>query len=1351
MIKKTKIPGVSKRATRPKKALPGSGKTAVPALPLFDENYRVLFNTMSQGVIFRDHEGRIVSVNPAAERILGRKTADLIGKTSAEVHEHALREDGTRLLAGAFPAEVALRTGKPLTGFIMATLNPVEVEHRWLSVDAMPIFRPGEERPYLLYILFDDITERRRMAVELQKAHDQLEQEVRERTRELVEANLELSAQIAVRKKTESALRESEETFRRLAENAEDLIYLYRLWPERKFEYVSPAATAMTGYTPDEHYANPDLGLQIVHTDDRAKLADISTGRIDPRQPLALRWVRKDGKVIWTEQRNIPITDASGRIVAVQGIARDITDRIVTEEKLRESEKFLQTIIDTEPECVKMLAQDGSLLMMNRAGLEMIEADSFEQVRGRPVYGLILPDYRRNFADLTESVFIGKSGTLAFEAKGFKGRKIWLETHAVPLRDENNKIIAALGITRDITEQRKTEESLKRSEALYHDLVETSQDLIWQCDAQGRYVYLNPAWEAVFGYKLEEMLGKRFADFQAPAQAERDSREFTRLLRGNEVKGYETVHLGRDGREIHLVFNAKFVRDSAGNITGTRGTAYDITERKKIENAVKEREFWIRESQRVAHIGSYVLDISSGRWTSSETLDAVFGIGKDYERSVGGWSDLIHPDDRERMNRYFSGIVADKTRFETDYRIIRHSDGEERWVSGLGELVLDRHGVPVKMLGTIQDITDRKRAEHGLLKSEQRYKQLLESVTSYLYSVTVENGRAVSTVHGPGCVAVTGYTSGDYAADPFLWYRMVHDDDKQLVLRQAEDLLAGRHPEAIEHRVRHKNGTVVWVRSAAVPHTDEKGRLTSYDGLVTDITAQKRAEDFFRNVLETVDEGFLVIDRDYTVLSVNKAYALMSAMTPKEIIGRKCYEVSHKITRPCYEQGEDCAVRRVFETETPHTVIHTHREGTGTILSVETKAFPLRDESGRVFAAIEIINNITDKKRLEDQLRHSQKMEAVGLLAGGISHDFNNILTAIIGYGNLLKMKTSSDDPLRNYIEQILASSARAANLTQGLLAFSRKQVINPRPMGINEATRRFEKLLIRLIGEDVELRTDLAPAEMTILADSSQMEQVLMNLATNARDAMPRGGTLTVRTEHIVIGDDFLKEHGFGDAGSYACISICDTGTGMDQKTREHIFDPFFTTKEPGRGTGLGLAIVYGIMKQNGGYVLVESEPGKGSCFRLYFPIVTAAVEYSRVSEPLPPEEGRETILIAEDDATIRQLTHTMLSEFGYTVIEAADGEDAVAKFKEHQDAVKLIILDVVMPKMNGKEARDRIVAIKPDVKTLYVTGYNADIIRAKGITEESQNIILKPVSPMDLLRSVRRILDNGDQPVKQ
>jgi CheY-like chemotaxis protein len=281
-----------------------------------------------------------------------------------------------------------------------------------------------------------------------------------------------------------------------------------------------------------------------------------------------------------------------------------------------------------------------------------------------------------------------------------------------------------------------------------------------------------------------------------------------------------------------------------------------------------------------------------------------------------------------------------------------------------------------------------------------------------------------------------------------------------------------------------------------------------------------------------------------------------------------------------------------------------------------------------------------------------------------------------------------------------------------------------------------------------VVLRTDLAPGELTVLADSSQVEQVLMNLATNAQDAMHKGGTLLVRTEVVALDDEFRRKHGFGVPGTYACISMCDTGIGMDERTRERLFEPFFTTKGLGNGTGtgLGLSIVYGIMKQNKGYIVVESEPGKGSCLLLYFPLIAVTTGAAKTLEPSATAEGHETILLAEDDIIIRDLMRTILQEFGYTVIEAVDGEDAVATFDKHRDDIQLAILDVIMPKKNGKDARDAIIALKPAVKTLFISGYSADILRKQGFAGDGANFILKPVSPIDLLTAVRRILDSSD-----
>jgi len=383
-----------------------------------------------------------------------------------------------------------------------------------------------------------------------------------------------------------------------------------------------------------------------------------------------------------------------------------------------------------------------------------------------------------------------------------------------------------------------------------------------------------------------------------------------------------------------------------------------------------------------------------------------------------------------------------------------------------------------------------------------------------------------------------------------------------------------------------------------------------------------------------------------------------------------------------------------------------------------------------------------EKEKLHAQLLQSQKMEAVGQLAGGISHDFNNILTAMTGYAHILKMKMDEDDPRRKYTDHLLSLSERAANLIQSLLAFSRKQISNPRPVNINKVIRTVEKLLLRLIGEDIRVEKELTENNLIVMADVGQLEQVLINLATNARDAMPEGGLLSIRTETFHIDHEFIKEHGFGEEAEYALISITDTGAGMDRETSGKIFEPFFTTKEVGKGTGLGLAMVYGIIKQHNGYINVYSEPGHGTTFRIYLPLTQANEEELKpdVTEPVRAETA--TILLAEDEAVVREFTKKLLEEYGYTVIEAIDGKDAIEKFKMHRDSIQLLILDAIMPKKTAKEVYGEIKKVDPDIKVLFTSGYPADIVHKDNI-EAGFDFIEKPVSPITLLKKVRGALD--------
>lgn len=420
----------------------------------------------------------------------------------------------------------------------------------------------------------------------------------------------------------------------------------------------------------------------------------------------------------------------------------------------------------------------------------------------------------------------------------------------------------------------------------------------------------------------------------------------------------------------------------------------------------------------------------------------------------------------------------------------------------------------------------------------------------------------------------------------------------------------------------------------------------------------------------------------------------------------------------------------------------TMRRKDGTDIWCSTNATAKFDESGDLVWIDGILEDITERKRLEEQLHQSQKMEAIGTLAGGVAHDFNNILTAIMGYGDLIRMRIDANSPVRGYIDEVLSAAERAAVLTQSLLAFSRKQSISPRPIDLNNVVKRFDRLLRRVIGEDIDFRTMLAPEVLTVMADSGQLEQVLMNLATNARDAMPEGGIFTMKTERVEYADAVPGSYLTLKPGAYAVISVTDSGYGMDEGTVQRIFDPFFTTKEPGKGTGLGLSIVYGIIKQHGGEIAVSSEPQRGTTFTIYLPLTRELCIQEYDISALPPVGGDETVLIAEDDGVVRDYMRNVLEGYGYTVLSAVDGEDAVLQYRKHQEDISLLILDVVMPKKNGREAFNAICELDNAKPVIFSSGYAADLLIKKGALREGSLFLSKPVPPRLLLEKVREAL---------
>ena len=548
----------------------------------------------------------------------------------------------------------------------------------------------------------------------------------------------------------------------------------------------------------------------------------------------------------------------------------------------------------------------------------------------------------------------------------------------------------------------------------------------------------------------------------------------------------------------------------------------------------------------------------------------------------------------------------------------------------------------------------------------------------------------------------------------------------------------------LEDRHRRKDGTTFPVEINVRYISLEKGDYMV--AVARDITERKKAgealqksEERYKDLFNSSHDGIYQIDADGVFILMNPAGAKMLGYeSPDKIIGRKGPEY-----------WRDPKDRDIFKAELKikKSVNSYHmrlKKKNGEPIDIETSSTIKEDEKGAFLGMEEILRDVTERKKLEDQLRHAQKMEAVGTLAGGIAHDFNNILNVILGYGVMLQDRIGSDQLAREQLSEVLSAAQRAADLTRRLLLFSRKEVAEMKPLDVNEMVINMEKMLSRIIGEDIGLITDLTGTKAIVMADAGQMEQVLLNLATNARDAMPKGGSLTIKTELKEIDDEFIDAYSYGKPGTYAVISIADTGTGIDKEKQDRIFDPFFTTKEVGKGTGLGLSIAYGIIKQHNGYIKVYSEPGKGTTFKILLPVIENTAEKKTEADTLTSMRGgTETILIAEDDVSLRKLTKTVLEALGYCVITAEDGADAITKFMENKDKIALVILDMIMPKKSGKEAYEEISKTRSEIKTLFVSGYTMDTIKTEEIAESGFDFLNKPVAPNDLIRKVREILD--------
>jgi PAS domain S-box-containing protein len=966
----------------------------------------------------------------------------------------------------------------------------------------------------------------------------------------------------------------------------------------------------------------------------------------------------------------------------------------------------------------------------------------------------------------------------------------YVEITASPLKDSTGEIIAGIEVVRDITERKQADQKLREREERYRLLFNNVSDAIFvhevmpDASASGRFIEVNDRACLYLGYSREELLQMSVHQIDAQETLANVPTILRKLFKEGHAT-WEGIHVSKDGRKIPVeISNQLFELHGKPMILSA---VRDITERKRSEEALKlEAQLLDAATDSIFLLdfeGNLIYVNEAAYKSRGYTKDELMAMNlKDFH--VPEYSKLIELRMQELMGK--GEATFESAHFRKDGSILPIEVHARIIQVGAKKLVLS----------VTRDITDRKRAEETLQESEERFKDLFENANDLIQIVDAE-GKYLY-VNRKWCEKL-GLTENEAVQLHFT--DIVRKDQIPHCMENFRRIAKGETIEHMETIYVSKDGRELYLEGNMSPSFKD-GKFISCRGIFRDITERKKAEEALRaSEAELHDNYFsqsainLILSESLKNIPLEEflqkalnmilsipwmAFESIGSISLVEddadvLVMKAQSNLPEPLKKLCVRVpfgkclcGKAAQTQKIefadhidvcheirYEGMYPHghySVPILFSGKTLGVLNIYLIDGHIRDKKEEEFlltiadtlAGIIVRRQAEDEKeKLHAQLLQAQKMEAVGQLAGGIAHDFNNILTAMIGYGHLLKMKLKEEDPLRSYADHILSLSDKAANLTQSLLAFSRKQIINPRPVDINEIIRRIDHLLSRIIGEDIQLLTMLSENDLIVMADPGQIEQVLMNLATNARDAMPKGGLLTIMTETVDIDHVFIREHDFGKEEPYALISLTDTGAGIDRETREKIFEPFFTTKEVGKGTGLGLSMVYGIIKQHNGYINVYSEPGRGTTFRIYLPVIAAEAEKIK-PEVIPPViTVTETLLLAEDETGVREFTKNLLKEYGYKVITAVDGQDAINEFKAYKNRIHLVLLDVIMPNKNGKEVYDEIKQIKPDIKVLFMSGYPADIIQKHGIIEKGLAYIEKPASPTKLLRKIREVLD--------
>jgi two-component system, cell cycle sensor histidine kinase and response regulator CckA len=903
--------------------------------------------------------------------------------------------------------------------------------------------------------------------------------------------------------------------------------------------------------------------------------------------------------------------------------------------------------------------------------------------------------------------------------------------------------------------------------AYLHSLTENNPIAIVVLDAEDRIQMWNPAFERLFQYTARDLKGQGLDSLIAPDGLNHEATELTRKLASGTNIRATTRRRRRDGtlRDVQLIGVPLIMR---GRQIGTIGLYEDITERKTAERAQRAAEDRLRTLFENAIEGIFQTTAEGRYLSANPALARLFGYSTPAEmmEAVENIGSQLYADASRREE--FKRIMNEQDHVEGfEYELIRR-DGKRVWINENAHAVRDEQGKLLYYEGTVEDITERKRAEAERQASMEiiRSVNMTENLDELLRAIHVA---LKNVVYAENCFVALHEPATDMFHFPFLVdqfdaapppqkvgrscaayvFRTGHamlipqPVFDQLAVRGEVELVGTASPSWLGVPLRSPSATigVLVVQHYQNPDAYSKRDLeflTSVGGQIALAIERKRGDAALREsearlrvLIEQLPAILWTVDTNLRFTSALGAGLTHAGLRADQIVGK---------TMPEFFETTDATFlpitshRRAVMGE-PNTFHMEWRNG-----SYACHAEPLRDADGRCEGAICMALDVSDRKKLEEQLRQAQKMEAVGRLAGGIAHDFNNLLMVIQGHAELLTDRLKLGEPLRRNAEQIQEASQRATSLTRQLLAFSRKQMLAPVVLSVQTVVSDMSKILRRLIGEDIELASVNAPDLWRVKADRSQIEQVIMNLAVNARDAMPRGGKLTIETTNVEFDNNYSRAPMVLTPGRYVMLAVTDNGCGMDPDTQAHIFEPFYTTKEKGKGTGLGLATVYGIVKQSGGYVWVYSEPGRGTTFKIYLPSVeedVTPIESRPAASALP--RGTETVLLVEDEEGVRELTKEYLEICGYKVLVAEDGYAAEAIVSKHSGPIDLMMTDIVMPGISGSELAQKITALRPEIRVVYMSGYTDQAIVRHGILSSDVLLLQKPFTMSTLAHKLR------------